>query len=90
MFTEITGAQVLLKQGGVFKPAKLYNMGGALFAASSGGYIRLYANGSTSKDKVHFGERHFDGALTQDRFGRLRVDADPLHLAFTPTTTLIE
>lgn len=76
MFTEIIGAQVLLKQGGVFKPANLYEFGGALFAAAAGGYVRLYADGSTSKDKLNFGELHYDGPLTKDRFGRLRADKE--------------
>ena len=76
MFTEIAGAQALLKQGGVFKPAKLYKFNGALFAAAAGGYVRLYADGATSKDKLNFGELHYDGPLTKDRFNRLRADSE--------------
>lgn len=76
MFNEIPGAQVLLRAGGVFKPAKLYDFNGCLFAAAAGGYVRLYENGSTSKDKLNFGELHYDGSLTVDKLGRLRSDTE--------------
>ena len=88
MFKEITGAQALMKQGGVFKPAKLYEFKGALFAAAAGGYVRLYADGATSKDKLNFGELHYDGPLTRDRFNRLRTDSEGTAVAdFTRINT---
>lgn len=74
MFTELTGSQALIRRGGVFKPAKLYEHRGELYIAAMGGYVRVYTNGGTTVDKLNVVELHYDGPLTVDRLGRLRCD----------------
>jgi len=71
MFKHIEGETVILVQGGVYKVADLYERESKLFAAIGGGYVRLYANGTTSKDKMHIDALMLDGPLYKDRLGRL-------------------
>lgn len=71
LFKQIEGDSVVLIVGGVFKVADLYERNGYLFAAHAGGYIRLYANGSTSKDKCGIDTLLFEKPLHADRFGKL-------------------
>ena len=58
---------------GVYKPAKLYEYNGGLYAAVGGGFVRLKANGATSHPQIRLEVLHRDGPLFQDRFGRIRV-----------------
>jgi len=85
MMAEISGAQALMYKGGLFKPAPLYQLNGALFVAWRGGYARLYASGATSVDKLMFKIIHTDLPLRADKLGRLRTDGRGQ--PFTPPTT---
>lgn len=71
LFKQIEGDSVVLATGGVYKVANLYTRNGYLFAAHAGGYVRLYANGSTSKDKCGIDTLLFEKPLHADAFGRL-------------------
>lgn len=71
LFKQIEGDSVVLTIGGVYKPADLYTRNGYLFAAHAGGYVRLYANGSTSKDKCGIDTLLFEKPLHVDKLGRL-------------------
>lgn len=71
MFKRIEGDTVILVQSGVYKVADLYERESKLFAAIGGGYVRLYASGTTSKDKLHIDALMLDGPLYKDRLGRL-------------------
>lgn len=71
LFKQIEGDSVVLTIGGVYKPADLYTRDGYLFAAHAGGYVRLYANGSTSKDKCGIDTLLFEKPLHVDKLGRL-------------------
>lgn len=73
MFKHLEGETAILVQGGVHKVADLYERDGKLFAAAAGGYVRLNANGTTSKDKLSIDTLALDAALHVDRFGRLCV-----------------
>jgi hypothetical protein len=73
MFKQLEGETAILKIGGVFKVADLYEREGKLFAAAAGGYVRLYANGSTSKDKLGIDALALDAPLYVDQLGRLCV-----------------
>lgn len=72
-FKHLEGETVILVQNGVYRQADLYEWKGGLFAKSSGGFVRLKENGSTSKDGINIDTLIFDGELQRDRFGRLAV-----------------
>ena len=63
--------------GGVFAIVIIRGLGNLVsfvrdgFAAHAGGYVRLYANGSTSKDKCGIDTLLFEKPLHVDRLGRL-------------------
>ena len=71
LFKHMEGDSVVLVTNGVYKVADLYTRNGYLFAAYAGGYIRLYANGSTSKDKCGIETLMFEKPLHADALGRL-------------------
>lgn len=73
MFAKLEGESAVIMIGGVYKVADLYERDGKLFAAASGGFVRLYANGSTSKPNMQIETIAIDEALYKDRFGRLCV-----------------
>ena len=73
MFKRLEGETAIVRLGGVYKVADLYERDGKLFAATAGGYVRLNANGTTSKDKLAIDTLALDGPLYRDRFGRLCV-----------------
>lgn len=74
MFKKLEGDRAMILQGGVFKECDLYSFNGGLFAKASGGYIRLKADGTTSKEGVRLHHIEYDEPLFQDRFGRLSVE----------------
>jgi len=71
MFAELHGDRALLRSGGVYRIAKLYILGDSLFAAYGAGYVRLYANGSTSRPKTSVDRMHTLVRLGADKHGRL-------------------
>lgn len=73
MFAKLEGETAIVVVGGVYKVADLYEREGKLFAAVAGGFVRLYANGSTSKPKLMIDTVAIDMVLYKDRFGRLCV-----------------
>jgi hypothetical protein len=73
MFEKMEGDRALLVQGGVFKQADLYQFAGALFARAAGGFVRLYANGSTSRPGMPFTYLETAAPLYRDQFGRLTL-----------------
>lgn len=76
-FKELEGDFAIVVQGGVFRQCDLYERAGFLFIKTSGGFVKVYANGSTSKSNVRLDELSFDGDLWADRFGKVRlVDGD--------------
>ena len=77
MFKKLEGDTALLKQGGVFKPCELYTFQGGIYAKLGGGYVRLRADGTTSKDGVNFDYLEYDGPLFADRFSRLTAENGP-------------
>ncbi|WP_147112143.1 hypothetical protein [Tateyamaria sp. syn59] len=78
MFKQIEGDNVLLQTGGVYKVCQLYtNRVGQLFAGYSGGYVRLKANGSTSKDRLNIEMLETELELCQDKLGRLGTSSMP-------------
>ena len=71
MFKQIEGENAVIVEGGVYKQADLYARDGYLYAKAGGGFVRLYADGSTSKAKCRLDVMTFDKPLCTDKFGRL-------------------
>lgn len=71
MFKELEGDTAVVVIGGVYKQVDLYTRNGFLFCKAFGGFIRLYANGSTSKDKCRIDALSTEKDLFADRLGRL-------------------
>ena len=72
-FQPIEGDAAILSIRGVYKQAKLYTMDGHLFAEASGGFVRLAADGSTSKEHMRIVKLVTDIELFKDPLGRLSV-----------------
>ena len=72
-FKPVEGDAAILSIGGVFKQADLYTLDGYLFAQAAGGFVRLAADGSTSKPKMRIIKLVTDRDLFQDALGRLTV-----------------
>ena len=85
MLKEITGAHALTYRNGLYRHVLLYELEGALFAACSGGYARIYASGATSVDKLMIKLMRIEVPLTMDRLGRLRVDGVGEAILFAST-----
>lgn len=73
MFQIIEGEVAVIVEGGVYKEAPLaVRNGGELYAKAKGGFVRLYADGSTSVgSKCRLDTLALDGPLYKDRFGKL-------------------
>jgi len=71
MFKQIEGDSAIIVEGGVYKHADLYTRGDYLFAKTGGGFVRLYADGSTSKPKCRIDTLATPIPLFRDNFGRL-------------------
>lgn len=75
LFQEVEGEAAVLVEGGVYRQVPVYKRNGFLFAKSGAGFVRLYADRSTSKPKCRletltWGEA---GRLGRDSLGRLCV-----------------
>lgn len=73
MFKHLDGDVAVIRIGGIFKTADLYEWRGGLYAKFGGGYVRLNANGSTTKDGLSIEMLATDEPLYKDRFGRLEI-----------------
>lgn len=71
LFKQIEGENAVIVESGVYKQADLYARDGYLYAKAGGGFVRLYADGSTSKAKCRLDVLTFDKSLCADKFGRL-------------------
>lgn len=71
MFQQVDGENAIIVEGGVFRQADLYTRDGYLYAKTGGGFVRLYADGSTSKAKCRLDVLTFEKTLYADKFGRL-------------------
>ena len=71
MFQALEGDCAVIVEGGVYKQADLYARNGFLFAKAGGGFVRLYADGSTSKPKCRIDTISTEKALFSDPLGRI-------------------
>lgn len=78
-FKQVEGEAAILVNNGVFSQVDLYSRDGYLYAKHGSGFVRLYADGSTSKAKLRldfmsYGGHHKDaqpltGEATQKLLG---------------------
>lgn len=72
LFHKIDDGRCILLSGGVYKQADIYHRGGQVFAATSGGFVRLLpkfgTTGGTTKPKVSWLDVEGAG-VRQDRNG---------------------
>ena len=88
LFKELEGDVAIVVAGGVYKQVKLYTRNGFLFAGVSGGYVRLKADGTTSKDKMRLDHVETELPLHKDRLGRLGTSQIPNATALGEPETL--
>lgn len=70
-FKQVEGEAAVLVEGGIYKQVDVYTRDGFLYAKVSGGFVRMMADGSTTKAKMRLEFMSFDGALCRDKLGRL-------------------
>jgi hypothetical protein len=78
-FNPIEG-RVLIVSAGTYKPAPLYEYGGAVYAKYGQGYIALKANGDTSKNKVWWKDIELE-LETRNHIGKLVLVNRPVSVA---------
>ena len=71
LFQELEGETCILVSMGVYTECRVYTRSqGELFAKSGGGFVRLYADGATSRSKYRIDTLTID-KLYRDTFGKL-------------------
>lgn len=68
VFTEVPGATVVTKAGGVFRQVSVFTYDGRVFARHGGGFIALHRDGGTSAPKVSW--ESLEGVTTATRVGK--------------------
>lgn len=76
-FQEIEGEAAVLVNNGVYIQVPLYVRDGYLYAKVGGGFVRLMADGATTKAKLRLDFMSWTGPLCRDGLGRLCTDKTP-------------
>lgn len=78
-FKQVEGAAAIIVEGGVHKQVEVYTRNGALFAKAAGGFVRLMADGSTSKagGKMRLDFIAIDDPLARTGLGALCLSDAP-------------
>lgn len=76
MFKKLEGDEAVVASGGVYKPCELYSWENGLYIKLGSGYVRLKADGTTSKDGVALKYLATDRPLFKDRFGRIAISGE--------------
>lgn len=74
-FKEVEGEAAILVENGLFRQVPLYTRDGYLFAKYGSGFVRLMADGSTTRAKCRLDFMTWEGQLYRDGLGRLRSDS---------------
>jgi len=83
-FHIIPDADVIIVTRSVFKQAKVYRRGDALYVATAGGFVRLFANGSPGIPALRWDDIDIPG------LSRAEIVSDALGKLSAPTGKLIE
>lgn len=83
LFQEVEGEVAVIVERGVYRQVPLYTRDGYLYGKLGAGFVRLYADGSTTKTACRLDTMTWDGTqLCRDKLGRLCTadvgDAKPL------------
>jgi len=70
-FKHVEGEAAVLIINGVYKQCDLYERDGYVYAKAAGGFVRLFADGATTKPKMRLDFMSWTGALNRDNMGRL-------------------
>lgn len=70
-FKQVEGEAAVLVSDGIYRQVDLYSRDGYLFAKFGAGFVRLKADGSTSKSKLRLEHMSWTGGLFKDTFGNL-------------------
>lgn len=70
-FQHVEGEAAVVVENGVYKQVDLYTRDGYLYAKTKGGFVRLFADGSTTAVKMRLDHMSWDGALFKDPMGKL-------------------
>lgn len=70
-FQEVEGEAAVLVENGVYKQVPLYLRDGYLYAKANGGFVRLMADGSTTKPRQRLDFMSWTGPMFRDMYGRL-------------------
>lgn len=70
-FQEVEGEAAVLIENGIYKQVPLYTRDGYLYAKVSGGFVRIMADGATTKAKLRLDFMSWSGPLAKDSLGRL-------------------
>lgn len=73
-FKQVEGEAAVIVENGVYKQVDLYTRDGFLYAKASGGFIRLMADGATSKAKCRMVFMSWSGQLYTDGMGKLAAE----------------
>lgn len=71
LFKELEGDVAILIENGVYKQVPLYTRNGYLFAKIGSGFVRIMADGSTTKAKTRLDTLMTELPLLKDSMGRL-------------------
>lgn len=88
-FKHVEGEACVLVENGVYRQCDLYTRDGYLYAKTSGGFVRLYADGATTKAKMRLDHMSWDGALCRDNLGKLCTPEAKNAKALEPAKTLL-
>lgn len=83
-FKEIEGEAAILVENGIYKQVPVYTRDGYLYAKISGGFVRIMADGSTTKAKLRLDFMSWEGRLHRDSLGRLCTGEVPGAKALEP------
>lgn len=70
-FQQIEGEAAVLVENGVYRQCDLYTRDGYLYAKVGSGFVRLMADGATTKTKCRLDHLSWTGDLRRDALGRL-------------------
>jgi hypothetical protein len=71
LFQHVEGEAAVIINNGVYRQCDVYTRDGYLYAKIAGGFVRLYADGSTTKPKARLDHLTWDAPLSRDATGRL-------------------
>lgn len=70
-FKQVEGEAAVVVINGVYRQCDVFERDGYLYARAGGGFVRLFADGSTTKPKMRLDTISWTGAIHRDVHNRL-------------------